>query len=224
VRFNEAKHIREVLSEMVIKDISPVLNLGSSTKNFREKEQPHIDEFIFKPLEEKGVKIYHADMKKSKGVDLVGDIYNKEYQKEIKALSPKLIMCCNIFEHVTDSKGFAEICDELLPSGGFMLVTVPYSYPYHNDPIDTYFRPSPEEIAELFEGYELIHQEIVSDISYREELIMKFPGAKLWVYLLKSFVKFFMPFNNFNAWKKRYHRYFWLFRPFKVSCVLLKKS
>ena len=45
---------------------------------------------------------------------------------------------------------------ELLPQGGLFFVTVPYSYHYHADPIDTMYRPSPEELASLFAGQTIL--------------------------------------------------------------------
>ena len=30
-----------------------------------------------------------------------------------------------------------------MPAGGYLVVSVPHSYPFHADPIDTLFRPSP---------------------------------------------------------------------------------
>jgi hypothetical protein len=36
----------------------------------------------------------------------------------------------------------AHHCLDLLSIGGLIFVTVPLSYPYHRDPIDTMFRPT----------------------------------------------------------------------------------
>ena len=41
----------------------------------------------------------------------------------------------------------AHHCLDLLPIGGLIFVTVPLSYPYHRDPIDTMFRPSLAELG-----------------------------------------------------------------------------
>ena len=77
-------------------------------------------------------------------------------RSESKAIHPKTVLCCNMFEHVDDRYKFASICDEVLSPGGYLLITVPHSYPYHLDPIDTMFRPSVDEIAKLFPYYELV--------------------------------------------------------------------
>ena len=36
--------------------------------------------------------------------------------------------------------------------GSLVFVTVPFSYPYHRDPIDTMYRPSPFRVGESYRG------------------------------------------------------------------------
>ena len=38
----------------------------------------------------------------------------------------------------------------------WLIVTVPFSYPYHRDPIDTMYRPSPSELSQLFAGARML--------------------------------------------------------------------
>ena len=80
---------------------------------------------------------------------------------------PDAILCCNIFEHVEDRARFASICHDALRPGGYLVVSVPYSYPYHTDPIDTYLRPTPEEIAAMFPGYALIEFGNRAELDFR---------------------------------------------------------
>ena len=62
-----------------------------------------------------------------------------------------------------------EHCLELLPKGGLLFVTVPFSYPHHRDPIDTMYRPSPGELARLFAGARLLEGRILgAGVSYRD--------------------------------------------------------
>ncbi|MGQ0741110.1 MAG: DUF4142 domain-containing protein [Alphaproteobacteria bacterium] len=76
MRPNEAKLLGDLMSQFDGKAISPCLNLGSSTGTFRTQEQRHIEQYIFAPLRERGVRIVHADIKEDEGVDLAGDIYD----------------------------------------------------------------------------------------------------------------------------------------------------
>jgi hypothetical protein len=55
-----------------------------------------------------------------------------------------------VLEHVVDRPAFANAITALLPKGGRALVTVPNRFPYHPDPIDTNYRPTPEELRALF--------------------------------------------------------------------------
>ena len=50
-----------------------------------------------------------------------------------------------------------------------MFVIVPFSYPYHGDPIDTMYRPSPSELSDLFIGARLLDGTILGmGESYRD--------------------------------------------------------
>jgi SAM-dependent methyltransferase len=223
MRRSEAQYIGSLLSTLTSEQLSPALNLGSSTLHFRRVAQPHIEREIFEPLQHRGIKVVHADLKAAEGVDVVGDIYDPAIKQKIKQVDAKLVICCNIIEHVTDPREFMRICASLIQPGGKLLVTVPYSYPYHPDPIDTYLRPSPEQVARLIEGFELSDARVLQDSTYLADLRREKSLPQLLRHFAVHLAKFFWPFSNFNAWKARYHRYLWLFRPYKTSCVLLTK-
>ena len=82
--------------------------------------------------------------------------------------APRTVFCNNVLEHVPDPALFAQRCFDLLPPGGRLVVTVPRSYPHHRDPIDTMFRPTPDEICALIDApYERLDDEIIETGSYR---------------------------------------------------------
>ena len=135
----EAIRLRRILLDL--RGISPLLNLGSSTRHFRETTQPHIERELFGPLREAGVKVVHCDLKKDVGVDVAGDILESEVMRRLKTRGFKCILLSNLLEHVRDRAAVALACEEIVGPGGFILATVPSSYPYHADPIDTYYRP-----------------------------------------------------------------------------------
>ncbi|MGB0723409.1 MAG: hypothetical protein ACPGU7_13545 [Gammaproteobacteria bacterium] len=220
----EAERVGALLEERSAAELSPCLNLGSSTASFRATEQPHIDAFIFEPLAARGVEVIHADIKMAAGVDIAGDIYTTEVMAEIQARSPRCVMCCNMFEHVEDREGLAGRLDAMLPGGGLLLITVPFSYPIHYDPIDTGFRPSPEEVAALFPSFKVVESDVVSDETYGRELVRTLGLLGAATKVLKSVAKFFMFWRGKRFWVQHFHRYLWLFRPYKVSCVLLRKA
>ena len=107
---------------------------------------------MFAPLREAGVKVVHCDLKEDHGVDFAGDILDPEVRHRLKGMGFKCILLSNVLEHVRDRKEVTAACEEIVGRGGFILATVPSSYPYHADPIDTYYRPSPAELAKTFAG------------------------------------------------------------------------
>ena len=139
----EAAWLENLLRERAAEDLSPLLNVGSSTSDFREAEQPWTERRLFAPLRARGVQIIHLDAREGNGIDIKADILCDADLPRIRSHRPKSILCCNILEHVQDPKALARRCAEIVGPGGLIFVTVPFSYPHHRDPIDTMFRPRP---------------------------------------------------------------------------------
>jgi hypothetical protein len=59
--------LRDALGAIPVSDLSPLLNLGSSTAQFREKVQPYIDSEISAPLRAPGARVIHCDLKQDDG-------------------------------------------------------------------------------------------------------------------------------------------------------------
>lgn len=223
MRVSEAQAISAALATFPDEALDPCLNVGSSTGHFREVEQPHIDRHIFAPLRERGVRVIHADIKAAPGVDLVGDVYDPAFKAEVAAIAPRLLICSNLLEHLLDREGFLGFCRDVLAPGGHILVTVPCSYPYHLDPIDTMYRPTPAELEALFPGYTVEWSEEVFDTTYAAEL-RRMPATELVNLLASAAIKGpWLLLTDRTRFKARYHRFLWLFRPYSVSCVLARK-
>ncbi|MEJ7596862.1 MAG: hypothetical protein WKG01_03035 [Kofleriaceae bacterium] len=214
MRPTEAAWIANQLAALPIATISPFLNIGSSTAEFRERKQPHIDREIFAPLRAKGVEIIHADLKDAPGVDVAGDLADPQIQARLRERQPRAALSSNLLEHVRDPGQFARLMRSLVAPGGFVIVTVPRSYPFHADPIDTGFRPSPEELAALFPGTRLVVGEVVADSTYGAELWQRGPRRAV-----RSLLGALKPFGD--AAKNRRDSLRWLVRPFTTSCVVL---
>ncbi|HEY8378207.1 MAG TPA: hypothetical protein VIK91_17045 [Nannocystis sp.] len=213
----EARWLRARLAEFAAEELSPLLNLGSSDLHFRTVAQPWIDGEVFTPLRARGVAVIHSDVKAQAGVDVVADALTDEGLSRLRAVGARAVLCCNVLEHVVDRAAFARACAALVPEGGVLVVTVPASYPYHPDPIDTYYRPEPEDMArELFPELKVVRAEAVVGPSYAPELLRrpwllvrdlrKLPG------LLRS------PAGLSGS------RLGWLRRPYRVSCAILRRS
>lgn len=220
MRVEEAQDISTRVRALNLQAGTVCLNLGSSTKQFREIDQPHIHRLLIAPLEASGIIFVHCDMKSDEGVEMVGDVLAPEFQNRLVQRGAGLLLCCNILEHLTDPQAFATACANLVRPGGYAVVSVPLSYPYHPDPIDTMLRPTPEEIARLFPGWTIVHGAQVTSGSFWSELMAHRGGASR---LLAHLARVLLPFYRPQNWVPMAHRLLWLFKPYKVSVVLLHK-
>jgi hypothetical protein len=215
----DAEWLGRTLAGLPVEQLSPLLNLGASTRHFREVEQPYISELVFRPLEARGVRIVHSDLKAADGVDVVGDVFNDTDFALLKAVEPRAVICTHMFEHVLDREELSRRLMALLPSGGLFFVTVPSSYHEHHDPIDTMYRPTPDELAELFAGQQILHKsELVGDTYWSR--VAQRPVTLF----LRHFVRFFVPFLGWTAWKRSMRKLYWLFHHYKVAAVVGRKQ
>jgi hypothetical protein len=198
--------------------LSPMLNIGSSTLEFRTKTQPWIEENLIRPLEVRGVKIVHADLKSAPGVDITADVTTDAGFRELKAVGARSLLLCNVLEHVPNPRAFGNRCLDLLEPGGFAVITVPRSYPYHRDPIDTMYRPTPDEAASLFDATKIVTSDVIDAGSYRDQV-----KARPWV-LSRQIFRAPFPFLGWTKWKRSMSKLYWLVYPYQITCVLLRKT
>ena len=198
-------------------DLSPLLDVGSSTLTYRTIIQPWIENDIFSQLRKKGITIIHFDKKKDDGIDITGDIESIQFSSQISDMKFRSIFLFSILEHVMNRQIIAKNIDKVLEEGGLLFVTCPFNYPYHRDPIDTLFRPGVEEIGELFPQMKVLSHEIVTCYSY--------PNS-----LLKNFQLIFIQFFSF-AREGTFDENFFSIKNLKmclkrdqVTCVILKKN
>ena len=170
--------------ENALKKINPlptntkVGNLGSSTSFFREVVQPHINQYLLQPLQAKGWDVVNIDLKKEEGVDIVADVTKPDFGNNMQQMFA-LTICTNMLEHVEDIALVVKNLKKVTANSGYILLTVPYKYRKHLDPIDNMFRPTPEEIVELFpkENIEVIYKGVIviQDKEYYKVRKSKFP-------------------------------------------------
>jgi SAM-dependent methyltransferase len=220
---SEAEWIGDALSALPVNTISPCLNLGSSTAHFREVSQPYIEDHIIAPNKARGVRFIHADMKEAPGVDVTGDISDPGFQAQLGAIAPGSILCCNMFEHVLDRQELANVCSRIVRPGGYIIVSVPNSFPYHLDPIDTYYRPTPAKVAALFPDCRMVMSDIVLDTTYWRQL-SELRLSELIPTLCKTLVHLPVPFYKWERWKSRVHPLFWLFCRYRISISILQRN
>lgn len=215
---SEAARLREIL--LAAGDVSPLLNLGSSTGHFRTVEKPHVEAELFKPLREAGIEVVHCDLKSALGVDIAGDILDPALQQQLVAKGFRCALLSNLLEHVADRGAVVAACETIVGQGGLILATVPSSFPFHADPIDTGFRPTPEELAALFANSDPVLLEEVDGPTYRERMRQRGvtpPGEAL----RTAFWTVAAPFRPKSA-RARLSRWRWFNRPYRVSAALLR--
>ena len=159
----EAEWLRSAIERAGAAAASPMLHLGSSTAEFREVRRPHIHNLLFAPLQQAGFEVIHADLKSAPGVDLVGDIFDPEFAASLRSRGFRSILLSNLLEHVSDPKTVARICEEIVGEGGLIFVSGPHDYPFHADPIDTMYRPTPRDLSTIFTRSQLVDSEIIAD-------------------------------------------------------------
>ena len=124
----EARWLRDQVLSFAPDDVSPLLNIGSSTKHFREIEQPWNETELFAPLRARGIRVIHADFRDGDGIDIRADILSDADLPRLKALNAKAVLCCNILEHVLEPAKLARRCMDIVGRDGLVFVTVPRSY------------------------------------------------------------------------------------------------
>lgn len=160
----ESKRIREILALLKLRKGQTVLDIGSSSEKYRCLDQPYIDYYVFCPLRKSGIKVIHIDMKQEDGVDIVCDLATTEINELIKKIKlADVILCTSLLEHLSDRELILNRIKSLTKPHGVIILTVPYLFEYHPDPIDTGFRPSNLELERLFpkEQYSIITSEIL---------------------------------------------------------------
>jgi SAM-dependent methyltransferase len=215
----EARWLYAALDRYAPERLSPLLNLGSSTAKFREEIQPWTEEGLFRPLRARGVGIVHVDRRDEPGVDVRADLTDPADVPRLRALAPRAVLCCNLLEHVTEPDRLVRHCLDILPSGGLAFVTVPFSYPYHRDPIDTMYRPSPAQLAALFAGARLLDGAIIgAGLSYRDDV-----RRRPWI-LLRHVARFPAPFVSWAKWKRSMAKLYWLAAEYRITCAVFEKQ
>lgn len=221
MRYREAVRMGEWIRRLSLPRGAVCLNIGSSTERFRTHSQPHIDRFVFAPLRSAGVRVLHCDLKADPGVDLVGDILDPGFQRKLRGLGAQLLICSNLLEHLADPRAFADACASLVAPNGYALFTVPSSYPYHPDPIDTLFRPTPKQLANMFADWHVIEAEEMADGNQLSDLR---DSGRFWRDCAHFLVRLATPFYQPRFWLSYAHRVFWLFRSYRVSMLLVRKA
>src|SRR6266700_833050 len=123
----ESHWLGQRLASLPPAELFPLLNVGSSTGEFRTRTQPWIDQNIFAPIRARGGAVYHLDIKAAEGVDIVGDLFDPAFLDRIARMQVKSILVSNLFEHVTNRQDIADVLLKIVPPAGYIIVSGPQS-------------------------------------------------------------------------------------------------
>ena len=223
--YEESKWIGNELIK-ICKPGTRLLNIGSSNLKLRTIIQPHMDKNIFKPLIKIGVEVVHTDLQDDIGVDIVGDLTSAEFIFKLKNKKFDIVLCSNLLEHLTNRELIVNAIYEILPNNGKAIITVPYNYPYHLDPIDTMFRPNVDELKLLFSNLIFVKGALVNGHSFRSKRFQKnyFQQLILQPRLFSIvIIRILFPFYKYEVWKATIKSLTKSFKQFSTSCILIKK-
>lgn len=207
----ESLWLREKIALLNLNPGDKILNVGSWDSFFREKKQPHIHNNIIKPLIERGVAILNTDCYTSPGIDIIGDLSNKEFIESLKNENYKCVLCSNVLEHLAEPQKFMDILKSLLmESWCFLIITVPANFPYHPDPLDNRFRPWIVDLQRNFPEFRLVFWEIV---------VSKASIFKRW---RRSVVKIITVWSP--NWKYHILDFFKNIMNYSACCIILEKK
>ena len=150
----ESEWIKQKLQ--ILSCIENAVDIGASTLKFRTKRQPFIEKNIYQTLKERGIKVSQLDAKKEEGVDIVCDISDRKLQFQN---TYDLAICTNLLEHVEYLDSTIDNITKSIKDNGYLIVTVPFIYPYHPDPIDNTLRFSIDDLEKLFNNLDVISAE-----------------------------------------------------------------
>jgi len=145
----EAAWLARELERLPVGDLSPLLSIGSGHGELTA-DQPWIHRAVYEPLARRGVRVLHHELEPAPRVDIAGDLRDPSFLASLEQLELRSVMCCNVLEHVPDRAQVAATIERVVAPGGYAFVSVPRRFPYHPGPIDTLFRPSPDELRRLF--------------------------------------------------------------------------
>ena len=217
MRYQEALVVGSLL-EKVSSDTC--INLGSGDIFHQRLTKPWMARFIFDPLQSRGVKIIHTDLVMRDGVDLQIDLSSAEDLSKLQKIGKsKIFLLCNVLEHVptefrtTMINSIVSIMNRL----DHLIITVPYSYPYHADPIDTGYRPSADELSSTV-GLKVTYARTIPAGNFQEELLMMTPAKRL-----RKILKPLYPFQKLNKYRENLSRLQFLFKNYEITIVAAQR-
>ena len=215
---SEAEWIHDEIVEHGLVDASvDCLNLGSSTREYRQVKKPYIDELIIVPLMRTG-RVVNVDVKPADGVDEVGDFADPAFIDRLASRRYGLILCNNVLTHVHDVEPVFEAIDRCAAEQGYVIITAPRIYPYCADPYDAKFRPSVADIQALLPGFRTMSScRLTGSETHASRLAS---NLRLSLSLAANLV---LPIAGMTRWRDVVSDLPNLFTRFETTCVMMQR-
>jgi SAM-dependent methyltransferase len=216
---SEAEWINRQIVDLGL-DHRPVrcLNLGSSTRAYRERQKPYIHDLLLAPLARFGT-VCHVDAKADDGVDEVGDFCDPAFGDRLAQTRYDLILCNNLLTHVACRALVFAILDRCLADGGYAIVTAPSVYPYCADPYDAKYRPSVADLGRAVPDVDLIASTVLDSDETHMTRLLRNPRLSLGLAF-----NILVPVAGFERWRNVASDLPNLFTPFRTTCVVLHRT
>lgn len=226
MRKEEAEYIGRLLFEG-LKEYGTeyvAVNLGAGDQVKLDNTKPWIKCEIWSPLAELGIPVIHTDIRRFAGIDKTLDLGDLNLEQSIidlcKGKKPMLFLC-NVLEHLPPDvfkNVVAKIPEVVKNHNGMLICSVPYQYPYHADPIDNGFRPSPEELSSALEmsgDFCVSKCESVEAGSFYNEVLGMDRLKRIRVFLRPLWL-----FCGVKRYRERVARLAFLFKPYSVTILV----
>lgn len=221
MRSEESSYMQQILRALPDRSFpSSCVNLGCGNINKLKTQKPWIFTNVFDYLMTQDCRVIHTDVTLWPGVDTQADLMNLESLAFTKTLQkPTLFVLANVLEHIPTGQK-TNVMDNIfscMAPGDYLLVSVPYSYPYHPDPIDTLYRPTSAELIELL-PLDWVHHCVIQAGSFWHDLSGMSLAKKI-----RKLLKPLWPFCRPRQYLSNLHRLVFLANPYKVSIAMGKK-
>lgn len=186
--YNESLWFKSKIEEYVQPN-SIVLNIGSQTLYFRTKQQPFVQKNLFDVLQKLNCKVIHVDLQSGEGIDEVGDVTSPSVIERLKKYNANVLICSNLLEHLEERSVFCNALTSIMPINSLLFFSGPFEFPYHEDPIDTMFRPTVDEVKQEFKQLELVEGMVVKCGKFSNLILQKLLNNEPFSEKIKSAIK-----------------------------------
>jgi hypothetical protein len=207
----ESIWIKEVLEKVGDIDGVNAIDIGSADLFTRTRQQPHIQQNLYDPLEKRNIKIFSTDKRNEPGVDYCINLCQDELLSNTIEAKFGLVIAANVLEHLYNRENAIKNILSLIDlNKGYLLVTVPNNYFWHDED-DTMYRPTVESLLSFigqYASFDVLNKKLlrINDIRY---YVMPYYYNKI-LHHIPLF-----PMRKIYRWLIPSMRW-------RVSCVLLK--